>query len=67
MTGTVNCVLHHDEPCVFCTHIFERQHDGCDDARHKYYNPQHTEQAMALGEVDLERGNGQPHTPFEYT
>lgn len=44
-----NNVLHPS----FWTYIFERQHDGCDDARHKYYNPQDTEKAPTLGKVHL--------------
>lgn len=35
------------------THIFEQQHNGCDDARHKYDNCQDTEEAPALGQVHL--------------
>lgn len=35
------------------THIFEGQNNGCDDSCHKHYYPQDTEEALALGEVDL--------------
>lgn len=36
------------------THVFEGEHDGCDDARHKHHDPKNTEKALTLGEVDLE-------------
>lgn len=36
------------------THIFEGQHNACDDSGHKHYNPEDTEEALALGEVHLE-------------
>lgn len=35
------------------THIFEGQHNGCNDASHKHYDAKDTEEALALGEVDL--------------
>lgn len=37
------------------THICERQHNGCNEAGDKYHNAEDTEQALALGEVNLER------------
>lgn len=37
------------------TYIFEGQHDGCDDASYKCYNPKDTEKALTLGEVHLRR------------
>lgn len=36
------------------THIFEGQHNACNDSGHKHYNPEDTEEALALGEVHLE-------------
>lgn len=37
------------------THIFEGQHDGCNDASHEHDDTEDTEKALALGEVDLQR------------
>lgn len=37
------------------THIFEGQHNGCNDAGHKNYDPKDTEKALALCEVHLGR------------
>lgn len=33
--------------------IFEGEHNGCNDASHKYYDPKDTEEALALCEVHL--------------
>lgn len=33
--------------------IFEGQHDGCNDAGDKHYDPKDTEKALTLGEVHL--------------
>lgn len=35
------------------TYIFEGQYNDCNDASHKNYNPQDTEETLALGEVYL--------------
>lgn len=43
------------------THIFEGQHNGCNDASNKYYDPQDTEKALALCEVHLERKTTNGH------
>lgn len=37
------------------THIFEGQHNDCNDASYKHYDPQDTEEALALCEVHLQR------------
>lgn len=38
-----------------CTHIFEGQNNGRDDASYKDHDAEDTEEALTLGEVDLYR------------
>lgn len=43
------------------THVFEGQHNGCNDASHEHDNAEDAEKTLALGEVDLQREIGSSH------